>query len=93
VRMLASERKITQLGAAEQAAAKVIDANGAHVAPGFIDLHCHYDAQLHWDPYCSIGSWHGSPRHQRQLGFRLCGRPPKEPSGSCGSMEATSDSF
>ena len=38
---------------------QVLDADGKIVAPGFVDLHTHYDAQIQWDPYCTISGWHG----------------------------------
>jgi len=52
--------KIAQVGGQAQGSAKqTIDADGLIVAPGFIDLHTHYDAQIRWDPYCTISGWHG----------------------------------
>ena len=39
--------------------AREIDASGCILTPGAIDLHTHYDAQVNWDPYCSLSGWFG----------------------------------
>jgi len=46
-------------GRINAAGAKEIDARDCIVAPGAIDLHTHYDAQINWDPYTSLSGWFG----------------------------------
>jgi N-acyl-D-amino-acid deacylase len=52
--------KIAEIGKLSSPAAKTIDADGRAVAPGFIDNHCHYDAQVTWDPLCTFSPEHGA---------------------------------
>jgi N-acyl-D-amino-acid deacylase len=52
--------KIVEIGKLSGPAAKTIDAGGHAVAPGFIDNHCHYDAQVTWDPLCTFSPEHGA---------------------------------
>ncbi len=52
--------KIVDIGKLSGAAGKTIDAGGQAVSPGFIDNHCHYDAQVTWDPLCSFSCDHGA---------------------------------
>src|SRR5947209_4649111 len=52
--------KIVEIGKLSGPAARTIDTEGRVVAPGFIDNHCHYDAQITWDPLCTFSCDHGA---------------------------------
>ena len=39
--------------------ARVVDADGMVLTPGFVDLHTHYDGQITWDPVVAPSSVHG----------------------------------
>ena len=52
--------RILEIGKLRGSAKRVIDADGRAVSPGFVDNHCHYDAQVTWDPLCSFSCHHGA---------------------------------
>ena len=50
---------ISEVGTVSGSGREEIDAAGALVTPGFVDIHTHYDGQVIWDPEVSPSSWHG----------------------------------
>ncbi len=51
--------RVVAIGRLDARATTTIDADGLVVAPGFVDIHTHYDAQVMWDRMLSISPWHG----------------------------------
>ncbi len=54
-----SDGRITEVGRVDGRGSREIDADGAVVAPGFVDIHTHYDGQATWDSRLQPSAWHG----------------------------------
>ena len=54
-----SDGKIVEIGKISGTANRTIDASDLIVAPGFVDPHTHYDAQICWDSLTTPSCWHG----------------------------------
>ncbi|MBW2499945.1 MAG: amidohydrolase family protein [Deltaproteobacteria bacterium] len=50
---------VGELGRSDRMGASEVACDGLVIAPGFIDVHTHYDAQVFWDPDLTPSSWHG----------------------------------
>ena len=74
-----SDGRVAAIGRVDATDAdQVIDARGMHVAPGFVDLHTHYDAQVFWDPYLhAVGLARRHVRRDRQLRLRVRAGPAR----------------
>ncbi|HUZ44863.1 MAG TPA: amidohydrolase family protein [Acidimicrobiales bacterium] len=51
--------RITGVGRVQGTAARTVEADGAVVTPGFVDIHAHYDGQATWDSQLTPSAWHG----------------------------------
>ena len=54
-----SDGVVTEVGAVDGTGTREIDADGALVTPGFVDIHTHYDGQATWDEQLTPSCWHG----------------------------------
>ncbi len=72
--------KIVAVGKCDESAAETFDADGAIVAPGFVDIHTHYDGQISWDEELAPSSIHGvTTCAMGQLRGRLRSGAPHRP--------------
>ncbi|HLG46127.1 MAG TPA: amidohydrolase family protein [Reyranella sp.] len=71
--------RIVEIGKVTTAAARMLDADGLIVSPGFIDGHTHMNAQVAWDPIGSCSCWHGvTSVVMGNCGFALAPCKPEE---------------
>jgi N-acyl-D-amino-acid deacylase len=69
-----------------------LDASGCVVAPGFIDIHTHYDAQVFWDPMLRPSSSHGvTTVVAGNCGFTIAPTRPEHHDVIIGTLENVED--
>jgi N-acyl-D-aspartate/D-glutamate deacylase len=51
--------RVAAVGSVAERGRRELDAAGQVVAPGWVDVHTHYDGQVTWDPILAPSSWHG----------------------------------
>jgi N-acyl-D-aspartate/D-glutamate deacylase len=74
-----ADGKIVAMGKVDGPAKETINAKGLVIAPGFVDVHTHYDAQLFWDPWATPSSWHGfTSVFMTNCGFGLAPCKPQD---------------
>lgn len=84
--------RIAAVGDVEGESKQVIDAAGLIVAPGFIDCHTHYDAQMFWDPTIDPATWHGiTTIVVGNCGFTLAPVRPDDKPYALGLFSATEE--
>ncbi len=84
--------RITAVGKVDDTGATEIDADGALVTPGWVDVHSHYDGQVTWDPELAPSSWHGvTTLVMGNCGVGFAPAKPDEHDWLIGLMEGVED--
>ena len=89
--VLIEDDRVTEIGSNLQGDV-VIDASGRVVAPGFSDIHTHYDAQAFWDPALTPSCYHGvTTVVAGNCGFSIAPTRPQDRALIANTMEKVED--